>query len=175
MRKDVEENNIHHEATLLSLRKKHQDSIAEMSEQIDQLGKLKARIEKDKMTVRMQLDDTRSAIEHVNHEKAVVEKTLKGQEAQLQGLQKKIDEHVQTLSDYEGQNKRMSSENGMIFTKLEELLGNASMLQKVKTGLQAQLDDVKRMADDEAKERQSLLGRFRVSCTSGIEYKHFWL
>merc|ERR1712088_578541 len=162
MRKDVEENIIHHEATILSLRKKHQDSIAEMSEQIDQLGKLKARIEKDKMTVRMQLDDTRSAIEHVNHEKAVVEKTLKGQEAQLQGLQKKIDEHVQTLSDYEGQNKRMSSENGMIFTKLEELLGNASMLQKVKTGLQAQLDDVKRMADDEAKERQSLLGRFRT-------------
>merc|ERR1711878_63037 len=36
------------------------------------------------------------------------------------------------------------------------------MLQKVKTGLQAQLDDVKRMADDEAKERQSLLGRFRT-------------
>ena len=51
MRKDLEENNIHHEATILSLRKKHQDSIAEMSEQIDQLGKLKARIEKDKMTV----------------------------------------------------------------------------------------------------------------------------
>ena len=63
----------------------------------------------------------------------------------------------------------------MIFTKLEELLGNATMLQKVKTGLQAQLDDVKRMADDEAKERQSLLGRFRVSSTSGIEYKHFRL
>ena len=33
----------------------------------------------------------------------------------------------------------------------------------------------KRMADDEAKERQSLLGRFRVSSTSGIEYKHFRL
>jgi hypothetical protein len=41
-----------------------------MSEQIDQLGKLKARMEKDKMTVKMQLDDTKSAIEHVSHEKA---------------------------------------------------------------------------------------------------------
>ena len=41
-----------------------------MSEQIDQLGKLKARIEKDKVTVRMQLDDTKSATDHVNHEKA---------------------------------------------------------------------------------------------------------
>merc|ERR1719210_1451443 len=162
MRKDVEENNIHHEAILLSLRKKHQDSIAEMSEQIDQLGKLKARIEKDKMTVRMQLDDTRAAIEHVNHDKAVAEKNLRGQEQTLHALQKKIDEHVQTLSDYEGQNKRMSAENASLFTKLEEILGNASMLQKVKAQLQSQLDDAKRIADDEAKERQSLLGRFRT-------------
>ena len=41
-----------------------------MSEQIDQLGKLKARMEKDKMTVKMQLDDTKAAIEHVTHDKA---------------------------------------------------------------------------------------------------------
>merc|ERR1712223_1296719 len=162
MRKDLEENNIHHEATILSLRKKHQDSIAEMSEQIDQLGKLKARIEKDKMTVRMQLDDTRAANEHVNHEKAVVEKNLKAQEAQHQALQKKIEESVSVLGDYESQNKRMSAENASLFTRLEELLGNASMLQKVKSQLQSQLDDAKRVADDEAKERQSLLGRFRT-------------
>jgi myosin heavy chain 6/7 len=162
MRKDVEENNIHHESTLLSLRKKHQDSIAEMAEQIDQLGKLKSRIEKDKMTVRMQLDDTRVATEHVLHDRAVAEKNLKGQEVQLQALQKKIDEHVAILNDYESSNKRVTSENANLFTRLEEVLGNASMLQKLKNQLVTQLDDVKRMADDEAKERQSLLGRYRT-------------
>ncbi len=62
MRKDLEENNIQHEATLMSLRKKHNDAVAEMSEQIDQLNKMKARIEKDKGTVRMQLEDTRCGI-----------------------------------------------------------------------------------------------------------------
>ena len=31
-----------------SLKKKHQDAVAEMSEQIDQLSKMKAKIEKDK-------------------------------------------------------------------------------------------------------------------------------
>jgi hypothetical protein len=45
--------------------------------------------------------------------------------------------------------------------RLEEILGNQSMLQKIKIQLAAQLDDVKRMADEEAKERQSLLGRDR--------------
>ena len=43
MRKDLEEIHIQQEATVLSLKKKHQDAIIEVSEQIDQLGKLKAR------------------------------------------------------------------------------------------------------------------------------------
>jgi DNA-directed RNA polymerase specialized sigma subunit len=43
LRKDLEEASIQQEATILSLKKKHQDAIAEMSEQIDQLNKLKAR------------------------------------------------------------------------------------------------------------------------------------
>merc|ERR1712121_442825 len=41
LRKDLEENKIQQEATIGSLKKKHQDAISEMSEQIDQLGKMK--------------------------------------------------------------------------------------------------------------------------------------
>lgn len=41
MRKDLEEAAIQQEVTMLSLRKKHQDAIGEMSEQIEQLNKLK--------------------------------------------------------------------------------------------------------------------------------------
>merc|ERR1712141_44334 len=162
MRKDVEENNIHHETTLLSLRKKHQDAVSEMSEQIDQLGKLKQKIEKDKMTVRLQLDDTRAATDHIFHERAVADKNLKALDSQIGTLQKKIDENVNQLCEYENQNRRFTSENANLFTRLEELAGNASMLQKLKIQLNNQLDDAKRMADDEAKERQSLLGRFRT-------------
>ena len=43
LRKDVEECGIQQESTMTSLRKKQQDAIAEMSEQIDQLSKMKAR------------------------------------------------------------------------------------------------------------------------------------
>ena len=49
-----------------------------------------------------------------------------------------------------------------LYTRLEELLNNISMLQKVKISLSNQLDDAKRMCEDEAKERQSLLGKFRT-------------
>ncbi len=43
LRKDLEECQIQHEATLVSLKKKHQDAVAEMTEQIDQLNKMKAK------------------------------------------------------------------------------------------------------------------------------------
>ena len=48
LRKDLEEAAIQQEATILSLKKKHQDAIAEMSEQIDQLNKLKTKAETEK-------------------------------------------------------------------------------------------------------------------------------
>jgi myosin heavy chain 6/7 len=43
LRKDLEECSIQQEATIASLKKKHQDAVAEMTEQIDQLSKMKAR------------------------------------------------------------------------------------------------------------------------------------
>merc|ERR1712062_614243 len=46
LRKDLEEAHIQHESTLMNLKKKHQDAVSEMSEQIDTLSNMKAKIEK---------------------------------------------------------------------------------------------------------------------------------
>lgn len=43
LRRDLEETNIQQEAALANLRKKHNDAISEMSDQIDHLNKMKAR------------------------------------------------------------------------------------------------------------------------------------
>lgn len=43
LRRDLEESNIQHESVLANLRKKHNDAVSEMSEQIDQLNKMKAK------------------------------------------------------------------------------------------------------------------------------------
>merc|ERR1712241_637349 len=57
LRKDLEEANIQHESTLMNLKRKHQDAVAEMSEQIDQLSKMKAKIEKDKSNLVHEIQD----------------------------------------------------------------------------------------------------------------------
>lgn len=43
LRRDIEEANIQHEGAMMGIRKKHNDAVAEMAEQIDTLNKLKAR------------------------------------------------------------------------------------------------------------------------------------
>merc|ERR1719373_70236 len=101
MRKDLEECNIQHESTLFSLRKKQQDAVTEMSEQCDQLNKIKVRIEKDKQAVRLQVDDIKAATDHVGHERAVAEKNLRALQTQLQNLMKKIEESTVALAEFE--------------------------------------------------------------------------
>merc|ERR1719225_747653 len=162
MGKELEECNIQHESTLFSLRKKQQDAVNEMSKQCDQLNKIKVRIEKDKQSVRLQVDDVRAAADHVQHEKAVAEKNLKALQNQVQNLMKKIEESTIALGEFDAGNKRLMSENSNLYTKLEEFLNSISMLQKVKISLSNQLEDAKRTCDDEAKERQSLLGKYRT-------------
>merc|ERR1712218_390298 len=65
LRKDLEEANIQHETPLISLKKKHQDAVAEMSEQIDQLSKMKGRIEKDRNQIMHEISDVRAATDEI--------------------------------------------------------------------------------------------------------------
>merc|ERR1712147_518766 len=75
LRKDLEEAQIQQEATLISLKKKHQDAIAEMTEQIDQLNKMKSKVEKDKTLIMREIADARAAVDEVNRSKAASEKS----------------------------------------------------------------------------------------------------
>merc|ERR1719433_1412541 len=77
LRRDPEEAKIQQEATIVGLKKKHQDANAEMQEQIEQLNKIKSKIEKDKTQIMHEIADARAATDEVNRSKASAEKNLK--------------------------------------------------------------------------------------------------
>merc|ERR1711997_466364 len=77
LRKDLEEANIQHETTLIGLKKKHQDAVSEMSEQIEQLSAMKGRIEKDKSQLMHEIQDVRAATDEIGRSKASSEKSNK--------------------------------------------------------------------------------------------------
>merc|ERR1719410_848069 len=161
LRKDLEEARIQQEAPLNSLKKKHQDAVAEMSEQIDQLSKMKSKIEKDKGAILHEITDVRPATDEIVRSKASAERSNKNLINQLNDINKKVEEANLTLGDFENGKRKMAAENADLLRQLQELENNANMLIKVKSQLTSQLDEAKRVADDEAKERSSLLGKFK--------------
>merc|ERR1712154_145330 len=88
IRRDLEETQIQQEATIVGLKKKHQDANAEMQEQIEQLNKIKAKIEKDKTVIMHETADVRAATDEVNRSKAASEKSLRNLQGTLNELGK---------------------------------------------------------------------------------------
>merc|ERR1712121_288828 len=77
LRKDYEEANIQQEAVMMSLKKKHQDAIQEMSEQVDQLSKMKSKVDKHKVKIQSEIGDARAAYDEISRAKASAEKSNK--------------------------------------------------------------------------------------------------
>ncbi|XP_050298497.1 myosin heavy chain, muscle isoform X37 [Anthonomus grandis grandis] len=161
LRRDLEEANIQHESTLANLRKKHNDAVSEMGEQIDQLNKLKAKAERDRASIYQELQQTRGAVDQVGREKAAIEKVSKQLQQQLNDVQGKLDETNRTLNDFDAAKKKLSIENSDLLRQLEEAESQVSQLSKIKVSLTTQLEDTKRLADEESRERATLLGKFR--------------
>ncbi|XP_037042171.1 myosin heavy chain, muscle isoform X14 [Bradysia coprophila] len=161
LRRDLEEANIQHEGTLANLRKKHNDAVAEMAEQVDQLNKLKAKAEKEKSQYFSELNDLRSSTNHLANDKAAQEKIAKQLQHTLNEVQGKLDETNRTLNDFDAGKKKLSIENSDLLRQLEEAESQVSQLSKIKISLTTQLEDTKRLADEESRERATLLGKFR--------------
>ncbi|XP_021367481.1 myosin heavy chain, striated muscle-like [Mizuhopecten yessoensis] len=64
IRRDLEEASLQHEAQISALRKKHQDAANEMADQVDQLQKVKSKLEKDKKDIKREMDDLETQLIH---------------------------------------------------------------------------------------------------------------
>ncbi|XP_052864969.1 myosin heavy chain, muscle isoform X6 [Anopheles cruzii] len=161
LRRDLEEANIQHEGTLANLRKKHNDAVAEMAEQVDQLNKLKTKAEKERTQYFAELNDARIGCDQLSNEKAAQEKIAKQLQHTLNEVQSKLEETNRTLNDFDASKKKLSIENSDLLRQLEDAESQVSQLSKIKISLTQQLEDTKRLADEEARERATLLGKFR--------------
>jgi len=161
MRKDIEESKITEETTVVALKKKQQDAIGEMTEQVDQLSKMRAKIDRDKNLILAEISDVRAATEEVARSKASAEKSYKNLVNNMNDINKKIEESHLNLGDAEAQKRRLASENGDLLRQVQELDNAANLLMKEKMSLVASLDEQKRICDEESKERISLLSKYR--------------
>merc|ERR1711910_133884 len=132
LRKDLEEATINNESVLMNLKKKHQDAISEMTEQIDCLSKAKSKIEKEKAKITSEAADARAATEEVARGKASSEKSNKALMGSLADLGKKVEEANMTLGDFESHKKRLAAENNDLLRVAGDIANNVNMIQKMK-------------------------------------------
>merc|ERR1719513_438085 len=136
-------------------------SVAEMSEQIDALQKMKGRIDKDKALIMAEIADARAATDEVMRAQASQDKANKALLDTLNATNKKVDAANLTLGDYGMAKNKIANENSELFRIVGDLENNLNIIAKQKSALGAQLNDVKALCDNEARERQLLLGKFR--------------
>merc|ERR1711909_233006 len=161
LRKDVEEANISNDSVLSNLKRKQGDAVLEMTEQIDALQKRKAQIDKDKQLIMAEIADARAATEEVVRAQGSQDKSNKALLDQLNATNKKVDAANLTLGDYAMSKNKIANENAELFRIVGDLENNLNIIAKQKSALGAQLNDVKALCDNEARERQLLLGKFR--------------
>ncbi|XP_077140245.1 myosin-4-like [Ranitomeya variabilis] len=156
LRRDLEESTLQHEATSAALRKKHSDSVAELGEQLDNLQRVKQKLEKEKSELKMEIDDLACNMENVAKSKASLEKVSRGLEDQVSEFKAKNEEHQRLNNDLSVQRARYQTENGELSRQLEEKESLISQLTRGKQGFTQQVEELKRQLEEETKAKNAL-------------------
>uniref|UniRef100_A0A8C9YMJ6 Myosin heavy chain 7 n=1 Tax=Sander lucioperca TaxID=283035 RepID=A0A8C9YMJ6_SANLU len=156
LRRDLEEATLQHEATAATLRKKQADSVADLGEQIDNLQRVKQKLEKEKSELRLELDDVVSNMEHIVKTKTNLEKTCRTVEDQMNEYKTKFEEAQRCINDFNMQKAKLQTENGELTRQLEEKDSLVSQLTRGKMSYTQQIEDLKRQLEEETKAKSAL-------------------
>merc|ERR1712240_381033 len=149
---ELEELNIAHEGTLAALRQKHNNTMAELGEQIDNLNGNKVKAEKDKAGLERDLADARCNLEDAVRGKAEMDKNGKLLQGSIVDANTRLDEMARALNEAESSKKRLQCENQDLNRQIEEGENSVATANKNKISLTTQLEDTKSLANAEAKD-----------------------
>merc|ERR1719383_122066 len=162
---ELEELNIAHEGTLAALRQKHNNTMAELGEQIDNLNGNKVKAEKDKAGLERDLADARCGLEDAVKGKAELDKQGKLLQGSIVDSNTRMDELARAINEAESSKKRLQVENQDLNRQIEELEAAIANMNKGKISVTTQLEDTKALADAEAKDRANLLTKYKMFTT----------
>uniref|UniRef100_A0A8P4KJY7 Myosin motor domain-containing protein n=2 Tax=Dicentrarchus labrax TaxID=13489 RepID=A0A8P4KJY7_DICLA len=163
MRRELEEAGLHHEVTAATLRKKHSDTVAELSEQIDALQRTKQKLEKEKAEFRLEADDLAANSEQLSRAKGTVEKMCRVYEDQLNESRGRAEELQRQLTEVSAQKARALTETAEYSRRLEERDAMISQLQRSKAGVCQNSEDLKRQLEEDSKARVALAHAVQAS------------
>jgi myosin heavy chain 6/7 len=142
--------------------------MSELGEQIDSLNKMKAKAEKDKSNMERDLQETRAGLDEAMRDRANHERHGKLTQSLIVEANQKLDELARALNEADSSKKKLQVENLDLQRQIDETENAIAALGKAKISLTTQLEDTKKLADAEARDRASLLSKFKNMNTEVI-------
>merc|ERR1712106_234788 len=158
---ELDELNISHEGLLAGMRMKHNNTMADLGDQIDGLNGAKVKAEKDKSGMERDLADARANLEDGVKSKAELDRSGKLLQGSIVDGHQKLDEIARALNEADSTKKRLQVEHQDLNRQIEEIENAIATTNKNKVSVSTQLEDTKRLGDSEAKDRSNLLTKFK--------------
>merc|ERR1719419_40388 len=171
LKAELEELNIAHEGTLAALRMKHNNPMADLGEQIDNINANKTKSEKDKAGMELDLRDARLDLEDAVKGKAELDKTGKLLQGSIVDSNTRLDEMARALNEADSSKKRIQVENQDLSRQIDELEAAIANMNKSKISVATQLEDTKALANAENKDRSALLTKYKMMATDLENYR----
>ncbi|KAL3117013.1 hypothetical protein niasHT_002972 [Heterodera trifolii] len=156
LRQELEELNQRCETQMSSIRKKTADEAGELSERLEQLQTQRSKAEKDKDGLRRQLDDVQGQQQEEQRQRNEHERLAKNYEAQVFELQARFDEQNRLIQELQATKSRLQTEASDQERQSEELESQLNQMGKRKAQALAQLEDAKRILEEEHQERMEV-------------------
>merc|ERR1711874_936524 len=111
------------------------------------------------------LMDARAGLDEAMRERANMEKNCKMTQGLIVESNTKMDELARALNEADSTKKKLQVEAQDLNRQIEETENAIGQLGKNKISLTTQLEDTKKLADAEARDRASLLTKFKMLST----------
>ena len=162
LKQELDDSTLQHETNLANLRQKHNSTISQLGDQIDQLNKNKAKLEGNKNTLLMELNQVRHNMEEINIDKANIDKQNKMMQNDITESTHRLEDLYQIMNEADVMKKRLSTERTDLEKQIQDGENEIRNLSKMKTSLSTQLDDMKRLSETESREKASLVGKLKA-------------
>lgn len=157
LQRELEDCQVHSETQLSSFRKKHQDAINQLNDQLETVQKAKQRSDKEKTLLRNETEDLKSQLEIITKTKTYSDKLVKQQDGQLNELKSQVAELHKNLTEAQSFKTRLQSDNAELIKRFEDSESQLLMVTKAKGSNNKQIEELKLILDDEAAIRTKLL------------------
>jgi myosin heavy chain 6/7 len=161
MQADAQAQAEEHDRTVADMRKKHQQSVNGLQEQLDTTQKAKSRLEKERSSLTNEVGDLTSSLEDLHKAKSNTDKRFRSVEEQLNETTAKVNDYEASLAALQSAQAKATSENSELSSQLSEAESKLSALTKEKNALDAQVEDLQSELQSETSAKQDAQSKLR--------------